>query len=252
MKEAAHPPQLIRFDSFEVNLRSAELWRNGERIKMPRQSFQIFAMLLEQPGEVVMRDEIQKTLWPNDTVVEFENSINAAVKRLRLALEDSADKPRYVETLARRGYRWMVPVKWVDARPFTPQDAAPARSLPPETRPVVRWRKLAVGAVVALLIASVVSWFARVHRLPANPQPEPKLRQLTTNSFENRVLSGAISPDGKYMAYSDANGIRLQLVATGRRMRHQESAMNEVMRFIIIILYYSFALFHLSNHPVLC
>src|SRR6202022_4511997 len=106
VKEVVHSQRLIRFECFEVNLRSGELRRGGEKIKLPEQSFQILAMLLERRGEVVMRSEIQKRLWPNDTVVEFENSINAAVKRLRLALRDSADQPRYIETLARRGYRW--------------------------------------------------------------------------------------------------------------------------------------------------
>src|SRR5215469_2951402 len=84
--EAAQAPRLARFESFEVDLCTGELRRNGERIKLPEQSFQVLAMLLAKPGEVVMRQEIQKRLWPNDTVVEFENSINAAVKNLRLAL----------------------------------------------------------------------------------------------------------------------------------------------------------------------
>jgi DNA-binding winged helix-turn-helix (wHTH) protein len=110
--EAAQTPRLARFESFEVSLHSGELRKNGEKVKLPDQSFQVLAMLLAKPGEIVMRHEIQKRLWPNDTVVEFENSINAAVKNLRLALGDSADQPHYIETLARRGYRWMVPVEW--------------------------------------------------------------------------------------------------------------------------------------------
>jgi serine/threonine protein kinase/tetratricopeptide (TPR) repeat protein len=112
LKDTSHPAQVARFESFEANLRSGELYRNGERVKLPDQSFQILAMLLSRPGEVVMRQEIQKVLWPNDTVVEFENSINAAIKRLRIALGDSADEPRFIETLARRGYRWKMPVEW--------------------------------------------------------------------------------------------------------------------------------------------
>jgi DNA-binding winged helix-turn-helix (wHTH) protein len=107
VQEAAHSPFVVRFDSFEVNLRSGEVRRNGDKLKLPEQSFQILGMLLEQAGELVMRKDIQKRLWPNDTVVEFENSINAGIKKLRLALGDSADEPRYIETLARRGYRWM-------------------------------------------------------------------------------------------------------------------------------------------------
>src|ERR1700722_10089478 len=125
VKEAVQFPQLIRFESFEVNLRSGELCRNGEKIKLPEQSFQILLMLLERAGDVVMRSEIQKKLWPNDTVVEFENSINSAIKKLRLALGDSAEQPRYIETLARRGYRWRVPVEWAE-RP--PDAAEPAKA----------------------------------------------------------------------------------------------------------------------------
>jgi serine/threonine protein kinase len=120
VKDAIQSPYVARFESFEVNLRSGELLKNGERIKMPEQSFQILAMLLERPGGVVMRQEIQKRLWPNDTVVEFENSINAAIKRLRTALGDSADGPTYIETLARRGYRWKIPVEWVEPTPAQP------------------------------------------------------------------------------------------------------------------------------------
>jgi serine/threonine protein kinase len=114
MPESARSPRVARFEAFEVNLQSGELLRNGERIRLPEQSFQILAMMLERPGEVVSRQEIQKRLWPNDTVVEFENSINAAIKRLRVALRDSADQPRYIETLARRGYRWQVAVEWIE------------------------------------------------------------------------------------------------------------------------------------------
>src|SRR5580704_3312954 len=116
MKEPVQSPRLVRFECFEVNLRCGELRQSGEKIKLPEQSFQILAMLLERPGELVMRPEIQKRLWPNDTIVEFENSINAAVKRLRLALGDSADNPRYIETLARRGYRWMGSVELVNSK----------------------------------------------------------------------------------------------------------------------------------------
>lgn len=127
VNDAAPSPHLVRFESFEVNLRSGELLKNGERLKLPQQSFQILAMLLEKPGEVLTRHEIQKKLWPNDTVVEFENSIYAAIKRLRVALGDSADQPHYIETLAQRGYRWKVPVEWVESSPAQMQ-AAPSAS----------------------------------------------------------------------------------------------------------------------------
>jgi len=97
----------IRFSPFELDVRAGELRKEGHRIRLQEQPFQILRMLLDSPGEVVLREEIRHKLWPNGTVVEFDHSINAAVKRLRDALRDSAEKPRYIETLARRGYRFI-------------------------------------------------------------------------------------------------------------------------------------------------
>ncbi len=111
MDQSPHLEKMVRFGAFELDLRAGELRKHGLRVKLPEQSLQILAMLLEHPGEVVNRDEIQAKLWPHDTVVEFDHSINAAVKRLRDALGDSADNPRYVETLARRGYRFVAQVE---------------------------------------------------------------------------------------------------------------------------------------------
>ena len=105
----------VRFAALELDLRSGELRKDGAKpVRLPEQPFRILAMLLEHAGEVVSREEIRKKLWPNDTIVEFEHSISAAMNRLRQALGDSADKPRYIETLARRGYRLLVPVEWVE------------------------------------------------------------------------------------------------------------------------------------------
>src|ERR1700676_516118 len=101
------PAANIRFGPFELDVRAAELCKAGLRIRLQDQPFQILRMLLKCPGEVVLREEIRNQLWPNDTVVEFDHSINTAVKRLRDALGESADKPRYIETLARRGYRFI-------------------------------------------------------------------------------------------------------------------------------------------------
>jgi DNA-binding winged helix-turn-helix (wHTH) protein len=98
--------QVLRFDVSELDLRARELRKNGVSTGFPEQSIKILAMLLKSPGDVVLREEIRKELWANDTVVEFDHSINAAMKRLRQALGDSVENPRYIETLARRGYRW--------------------------------------------------------------------------------------------------------------------------------------------------
>jgi eukaryotic-like serine/threonine-protein kinase len=106
-----------RFEGFELDLRAGELHppdgENGRKaVRLSEQPLLILTMLLERPGQVVTREEIRKRLWPNDTVVEFEHSISAAMNRLRQALGDTAENPHFIETLARRGYRWMVPVEW--------------------------------------------------------------------------------------------------------------------------------------------
>jgi TolB-like protein/DNA-binding winged helix-turn-helix (wHTH) protein/Tfp pilus assembly protein PilF len=116
MGESTHSPRMVRFGVYEVDLRAGELRKSGVKIKLQEQPFQILALLLGRPGEVVTREEIQKQLWPADTFVDFEHSLNAAVKRLREALGDSADNPRFVETLPRRGYRFIYPV---EGRPST-------------------------------------------------------------------------------------------------------------------------------------
>jgi DNA-binding winged helix-turn-helix (wHTH) protein len=113
---------VVRFEGFELDLRAGELrpvdGKNGRKtIRLAEQPFRVLTILLERSAEVVTREEIRKRLWPNDTIVEFEHSISVAISRLRQALGDTAEKPRFIETLARRGYRWMVPVDWVEAVP---------------------------------------------------------------------------------------------------------------------------------------
>ena len=104
---------IARFEGFELDLRSAELRKpNGITIRLSEQPLRILIALLERPGELVLREDLRKRLWPNDTIVEFEHSISAAMNRLRQALGDSAESPKLIETLARRGYRWKTPVTW--------------------------------------------------------------------------------------------------------------------------------------------
>lgn len=128
MPGADRPPGLARFESFELDVRAGELRRpDGAPVRLPEQSLRILVLLLEHPGEVVQREVIRQKLWPNDTIVEFEHSISAAMNRLRQALGDSAEKPKFVETLARRGYRWMVPVEWAEHGPALQPAAAAER-----------------------------------------------------------------------------------------------------------------------------
>lgn len=107
---------VAHFGSFELDLKAGELHSaDGKVVRLQEQPFQVLKILLEHPSEVVTREELRRILWPNDTIVEFDQSINAAIKKLRLALEDSAENPRYVETVARRGYRLIVPVEWPES-----------------------------------------------------------------------------------------------------------------------------------------
>jgi len=102
---------VVRFSTYEVDLRSGELYRAGRKIRLQVQPFHILAMLLERPGEVVPREDLRKRLWPADTFVDFDHSLNTAVKKLRQALSDDKKKPRFIETLPKRGYRFIGEVK---------------------------------------------------------------------------------------------------------------------------------------------
>ena len=106
----------VCFGPFKLDLKAGELHQDGRKILLQEQPFQVLKMLLEHPGQVVTREEIKKKIWPNDSIVEFDHSINAAIKKLRLALGDSAEEPQYVETVARRGYRFIAPVHGIAAR----------------------------------------------------------------------------------------------------------------------------------------
>jgi TolB-like protein len=106
--------KIVSFGPYRVDLRSGELYKGGVRIVLQGQTFRLLEGLLERPGEVLGREELRARLWPSDTYVDFEHSINAAVRRLRRALGDSADAPRYIETLHRRGYRFVGAVPTAD------------------------------------------------------------------------------------------------------------------------------------------
>ncbi|PYV31910.1 MAG: hypothetical protein DMG22_15170, partial [Acidobacteria bacterium] len=102
--------RVLQFGAFEVDLRAGELRKSGARIRLQEQPFQILIMLLERPGDVLTREELRQKLWPADTFVDFDNGLNTAIKKLRDTLGDSADSPRFIETLPKRGYRFIYPV----------------------------------------------------------------------------------------------------------------------------------------------
>ena len=105
----ADSPRLVKFGVYELDLHSGELRKSGSLLALQQQPLQLLSVLLERPGELVTREDLRKRLWPDDTFVDFEHGLNAAVKRLRDTLGDSADSPRFVETVPRRGYRFIAP-----------------------------------------------------------------------------------------------------------------------------------------------
>jgi Tol biopolymer transport system component/DNA-binding winged helix-turn-helix (wHTH) protein len=201
---SAESNRLIRFGVFELDLRSGELRKSGVRLNLQQQPLQLLSVLLEQPGEIVTRDTLRTRLWPADTFVDFEHGLNAAIKRLRDTLGDAADLPRFIETIPRRGYRFIAPV----AKP----DAIAVVEEPVRRRARVRWPWVAATITTAGALALVVSlsWRppARVAASsdPASPLPiAGPLIQLTTGS--HLTTEPAVSADGEWVAYaSDRSG----------------------------------------------
>jgi Tol biopolymer transport system component/DNA-binding winged helix-turn-helix (wHTH) protein len=204
---------IVQFGIFEADLRAGELRRNGAKVRLQDQPFQVLAFLLERPAQLVTREELHARLWPADTFVDFDHGLTAAVKRLRDALGDSAENPRFVETLARRGYRFLAPVNRAAQEIIpAPQPLARARhesSTAPQPGRI--WR-LPLAAAAVLLAGISAGWHAG-HRSAASIRFTE--RRLTGNPENEPVLSASISPDGKYLAFADRAGLFLRVVGTG-------------------------------------
>jgi Tol biopolymer transport system component/DNA-binding winged helix-turn-helix (wHTH) protein len=180
---------VLFFGPFEADLETQELRRQGVRLRVPRQSFQVLVLLLESPGQLITREELQRELWPSETFVDFEKGINAAVNRLREAIGDSAENPRYIETLPRRGYRYVGNVE-------TRELAAPA--LPP-ARFKSRAPWLSVAAVIAAVCVLGV-WRLAPGRSKTALPPIEVVPLAGLNAFESEA---AFSFDGNNVAFAN-------------------------------------------------
>jgi Tol biopolymer transport system component/DNA-binding winged helix-turn-helix (wHTH) protein len=204
MQEPANGTQFARFGAFEVNFAAGELRKHGIRLKVQEQPLQVLELLLARPEELVTRETIQQKLWPSGTFVDFENGLNTAINRLREALGDSAENPRFIVTEPRRGYRFIAPV---DGRSRLESDSRSlfGRLLPNGAHSSDR---IYIGLLIVLLVIVAVSYpiYASHHAV----QRKPFERYSVTQSTQfGDVLAATISPDGKYMAYarkSNANG----------------------------------------------
>jgi len=214
-----------RFGAFEVDLRSGELYKHGIRLKLQDQPFQVLALLLEHPGDLVTREELRQKLWPADTFVDFDTGLNSAIKKLRDVLGDSAEEPCYIETLPRHGYRFIAPVAahpqgtpqtQVPAEPATEVGAAPeaiassAFGVSPVSAPSVRrtqiaWALAGLGILVVLFFATMRFWYpaavsptaAGVSAAPpSKPQPTMGrafvIKHPSSNPEANKLLQRAM------------------------------------------------------------
>ena len=209
------PSNIIRFGRFELDLIAGELYAERQKIPLQEQPFQLLRMLIERPGEVLTRDDIRRTLWPNGTMVEFDDSINTAIKKLRLALEDSAEEPRYLETVARRGYRLMVPVFEVQRTGPSPLRGAPNGQerdshTAKQTGVMQRRQLLLAWGVAALLAVSLVA--VLMVRYREKPPPAPTLHLLAATP---EGLLPILSPDGRKAAFIMKGRLWIQFLESG-------------------------------------
>ena len=202
MQNPANSNGRVRAGEFEVDLRSGELWRNGDKIKLQQRPFQILAALLEKPGEVVTREDIQQKVWASQTFVDFEHSINSAVKKLREALGDNPENPTYIQTLPRRGYRFVAPVGVPVSNGFLTDPGAilpvVAESGGSARQNEKWWLARAAAGMLAVLIAAISLWLFRSH---AGPTPLSPRQWVQVTHFAEGATSPALSPDGRMMAF---------------------------------------------------
>jgi TolB-like protein/DNA-binding winged helix-turn-helix (wHTH) protein/Flp pilus assembly protein TadD len=202
MQENQQPDRRLQFGVFEVDLRVGELRKYGLRVRLQEQPFQLLAMLLERSGQLVTREELQKKLWPADTFVDFDHGLNKAVNKVRDALGDSAENPRFVETVARRGYRFLAEVKAADQAPVRSPEFAPpnlpaaetgdrvevvgASAKPKRRLPSLAWK------ILAFVLLAVIAAFAILKIHSRNP-PTPAIHSLAVLPLES--LSNDASQD---------------------------------------------------------
>jgi DNA-binding winged helix-turn-helix (wHTH) protein/tetratricopeptide (TPR) repeat protein len=191
VQQPADEMHTVCFGSFEVNLATGELRKQGIRLKLQDQPFQVLTMLLARPGQLVNREEIRQKLWPSGTFVDFDNGLNAAINRLREALGDSAENPRFIETHPRRGYRFVAPVERLNGNTIPVTEAKPEPQ-PPRSKP---WLRLASASIVAvLLLAAIGAW--RFYHSPKTALNFGARDWVLISSFQNRtgepVLDGTL------------------------------------------------------------
>jgi DNA-binding winged helix-turn-helix (wHTH) protein len=228
-REPNNENRLLRFAVFEVDLLAGELRKNGARVRLQEQPFQVLVALLENPGKVVTREELRQKIWPADTFVDFDHSLNTAVNKIREALGDSASNPRFVETLARRGYRFLAPVDGAPAStpatitsvPGTHSRAAPREialhpdlHVPPPHRGLVRTLFALIQVMFLCFYVSALYHLRGVDRVATNV-----LTGWTASLLVGVVLvTGAVGIPLRFYLFSSVAFDYRKLGATFRRL----------------------------------
>ena len=189
--------QRVRFGAFEADLQAGELRKSGIKIRLQDQPFRVLALLLERSGEVVTREELRSEIWPDDTFVDFDHSLNTAINKIREALGDSASHPRFVETIPRRGYRFVFPIKGLASRREGTQ-ALPSPGFGAHLR--ASWRARRALVSLGLVVAVAFAIWGFFGPSDSDGTPVPNYTQLTRDS--ELTYQPALSPDGKLLAYS--------------------------------------------------
>ena len=197
-----------RFGTFELDTRSAELRRNGVKLRLQEQPFVVLRKLLETAGVLVTREELQGALWPADTFVDFDTSLNTAIKRLREALGDSADVPVFIETIPRRGYRFLAPVQVLPNSGESKAETVAAAVVPPEVAAIPEVRRRRYGPMFGgLALAAVLGGSAVALR---SPQPMPRVTDSTQLTFDG-LSKGNLQTHGGYVYFNEQLSDRVTL-----------------------------------------
>jgi DNA-binding winged helix-turn-helix (wHTH) protein len=210
MASQERPRRIVRFGEFETDLDSGELFNNGLKVRLPEQPFQFLAILLECPGEVVSRDDLRRRLWPDDTYVDFDRSLNTAASKLRDALGDSAESPRYIQTLPRRGYRFIAPLNEVVAVPLNSPAATDKQlAIPWQFRRRRAWVAVAV-AVILMFGLAYLNWQSS-SSLPHIVRSV----QLTNDGFGKSPELATDGPRVYFSAWKGGRGVLAHVAAVG-------------------------------------
>jgi DNA-binding winged helix-turn-helix (wHTH) protein len=231
--ETTRQPDVVGFDVYDLRLSTRELLKHGLRIKLPPQAFRVLQMLVERPGQLITREEFHRALWPADTFVDFDQGLNSAVKKIRDVLNDSAETPRYIETLPRLGYRFIgqtsepanvtvverktAPAETKDSGEFLGQEGKSLLQESSTEIPTMRRALIAIGAAALILLSGFGAW--RYHQNGGEPPIE--ILPLTGSSGYEGTPS--FSPDGNQVAFvlrgPEDSGIYTALVGGEKLLR---------------------------------